>query len=241
MALAVVNTNSATNIGSSVSQASTTLAFPGAVTAGSTLVAMGFSYNDTGVAITAPAVSDGTNGAWTVRFIQNSISIDLNISAFIAYFQNSAGGVTPTVTWDPSGSAFMGGFWIGEVTGAAAASVDVTPAISVQTATTAFSIASGTLAQANEIIFAVMSSDFPNARTITPDATYTQAVEFEDNAASQAGNAQYKIVASTTSDTADWTISGAAANGISGLVSFKDSGGGAVASKPYTLTLLGMN
>ncbi len=221
MALAVVNTKSTNSIGGS-SLASTTLTYNGSVTTGSTLVALGFFYNDTG-SLVAPAVSDTVNGAWTTPgYAHASGGFDNNIAIFIAIFPNTVSG-TPTVTLDPSGNAFIGGFWIGEVTGAAASSLDVTSAANEQTTSTPF-VATGILAQADEVIFAVMSTDFANSNTITPDATYTEAVEQESNAGSQAGSGLYKIVATTASDQADWTS--VSADYLSKLITLKSAAAG---------------
>lgn len=237
MALGVTKVNSATNIGSGVAQASTTLTYSGAVAAGSTLAAGGFYYNDTGSS-TTPAVSDSVNGAWTVQSY-HSLAVDTNIQVWLAAFPNTASG-TPVVTFDPSGSAFIGGFFICEVTGAAVASVDISGISNAQTSTTTPLIASGTLGQADEVIFAAFSSNYGATDTITKDATYTELVNFGDNAVSQAGEAQYKIVATTTSDQADWTLSPTNGNTIAVLLSIKQSGGAAARGLFLTPPLSGV-
>ncbi len=186
--------------------ASTTLAFSGAVAAGSTLVAGGFDYS--GGSPASPSISDSVNGAWTVQRYYHALT-DVNIEVWLATKENTAAG-TPTVTWDPSGSADMGGWFIAEITGVDAASVDVVPAANKTVTTTQPFIASGTLAQANEILIAVMTGiTEQGVVAIAGDGTYTEIVNQGNNATSQMGQAQYKIVASTSSDTADWTITDA--------------------------------
>ncbi|MES2360039.1 MAG: hypothetical protein V4529_16990 [Gemmatimonadota bacterium] len=229
MAIGITNITTATII----SGGSTTLAFSGSVTAGSTLVAGGFNFNNSTTG--SPAISDSINGTWTVKKYANGFvsTFNQNTELWLATFENTAGG-TPTVTWNPNGtSADMGGWFICEVTGAATpTSVDVTPAMNATTGLTP-SITSGTLAQAAEVLFAVMTGDTTNGTvTIVGDAAggYTDLVNQGDNSSSQMGACQYKIVASTSSDTADWTITDVGGIGQgkgSILISIKEAAGGA--------------
>lgn len=223
---------------------STTLAYSGAVAAGSTLVAGGFDFNSTGP-VTAPAVSDTVNGAWTVKKYAFQSGTN-GIECWLATFENTAAG-TPTVTWNPAAaSADMGGWFIAEITSATTpTSVDVVPAVNQTTGLTP-SITSGTLAQANEILIAVMTGDTNTGTvTIAGDAAggWTDLVNQPDNSSSQMGAAQYKIVASTSSDTADWTITDSGGTGkdkISILISIKAAAGGAAASRSSgAITLTG--
>jgi hypothetical protein len=230
MALAITNTRNQTG----ASGGSTTLAYSGAVSAGSVLVAGGWNYNGS-ASPASPAISDSVNGSWTVRKYAG-LTADANDELWLATFDNSGAG-TPTVTWNPNGaSADMGGWFIAQVTGAANPSLDVTPATSQQTTITP-SIASGTLAQADEILFAVMTGFTENGTvTITKDATYTELANQPDNATSQMGEAQYKIVAVTTTDTADWTVtdgsSGSGFGKVSILISLKQAAAGGATSRP---------
>lgn len=233
-ALAVVNCATATKL----SGASTTQTYPGALTSGSTLVAGGFDYS--GGAPASPVISDSVNGAWTVQKYA-AMTADGNVEVWLATKENSAAG-TPTVTWDPNGTADMGGWFICEVTGAATASVDVKPAASQQNTLTP-SIASGTLAQADEVLFAVMTgASFNTSISLAGDGTYTALVNQPDNTTSQMGHAQYKIVATTTSDQADWTVTdagGGAFGKVSILISLKQAASGGCTAKP-TLMLMGV-
>lgn len=220
MAIAVTNIASAT----AISGASTTRAYGSAVTAGSTLVAGGFNYDSTPA---SPTISSSNNGSWTVKKY-GQLTADTNLEVWLATKENATAGAD-TVTWDPPGTADMGGWFICEITGVATASTtDVTPAVS-QTNGVTPSVASGTLAQAAEALFAVMGAATANpVVTIAGDGTYTQLVNNGDNA-TQAGQAQYKIVASTASDTADWTITDGGGGGVgkvSILISIKEATGG---------------
>lgn len=222
MGIGITKINSAIGLAG----ASTTLAFSGAVAAGSTLVAGGFDYS--GGSPASPAISDTVNGAWSVKKYA-VLTADALVEVWLATFENTATG-TPTVTWDPGGSADMGGWFIAEITSASTpTSVDVIPAASQQ-ATSTPSIASGTLAQANEILIALMSGQTKGGTvTIAGDGTYTELVNQGDNTGSQMGQAQYKIVATTTSDQADWTLTdsgGGADNKISILISIKEAAAG---------------
>lgn len=228
------------NTNTSQTGASTTLSFSGSVAAGSTLVAGGFDYS--GGSPGSPAISDTVNGAWAVKKYAQ-LNADSNVEIWLATFENTTGG-TPTVTWDPSGSADMGGWFIAEITGASTpTSVDVIPAKTDAAGVTP-SIASGTLAQANEIILAVMAGATNNGTvTIVGDVAggYTGLVNQGDNATTQMGQAQYKIVASTASDTADWTITdvgGGAFGKVAILISIKEGSGGVTCAP--TLSLLGV-
>lgn len=221
--------------------ASTTLAYSGAVAAGSTLIGGGFDYS--GGAPASPAISDTVNGAWTVKRYA-TLTADGNVEIWAATFENTAAG-TPTVTWDPGGSADMGGWFIAEITGATTpTSVDVVPAASQQANTNTPSIASGTLSQANEIIIAITSGQTnDSAPAITGDGTYTQLVNQPDNLTSQMGQAQYKITSSTTTDTADWSVADTAINNrnkVSILLSVKEGGGVPPPTCTPTLSLLGV-
>jgi hypothetical protein len=203
------------------------LAYSGAVTAGSTLVFAAWWYNDTG-SVTSPTVSDTVNGAWTVQSYLSFSAADANIQVAVGTFENTGAG-TPTVTFNPDGNAYVGGFAIGEVTDAATSSIDKSNVTGQNASSQAPSIASGALAQADEAIFAAFSSNFSGTQTINKDATYTEWAEEESNA-TQAGASQYKVVASTSSDTADWTFGGGTGGWVAALMSIKKTAGAATGS-----------
>lgn len=140
--------------GNSVS-GSSVLAYPGAVSAGNTLICA----IRVGAAITAISVSDDVNGAWTVT------STDFTGDTLIvAYFQNSATG-TPTVTgsWTGGGSIRT---IILDYTGVAAASVDQLQAADNGTPPVALpSTASVTTTVASEILIAIWEGSGGSAIT----------------------------------------------------------------------------
>lgn len=222
--MAVTNTRAATAISGS---ASTTLAYLSAVTAGSTLVAGGADFN---TAHASPAYSDSVNGAWTTRAYDHLASAS-DVEVSLAAFENTGAG-TPTVTFNPAGgSADIGAWFIAEVTGATTPTSVDKALTSAPAASNAPGIASGTLAQADEVIVAMMTGDHGGTPTLTlsGDGTYTALVSNNDQSV-QMGQAQYKIVAVTTTDTADWSLTPTAApnpgNPVMALISIKVAGGG---------------
>ena len=100
-------------------------------------------------------------------------------------------------------------------------------------------VASGTLAQAEEVIIAIASHTGGDTTWAVDGAGgYTQIGENEDNDLGQTYSSQYKIVAATTSDQADWAL-GASRVWFAALASFKGaSGGGGPTVK--TLAALGV-
>jgi hypothetical protein len=202
MAIAVTNLRSVTAVGGA---ASTTLAYLSAVTAGSTLFGGGANFNGSHA---SPAISDGVNGSWAVQSYA-TVPVSASIETWLATFENTGAG-TPTVTNNPAGaSADVGIFFIGEATGSSTpTSVDKSGLSHADGGSKTPFVASGVLAQANELLLAVTSGTWggtPAVTSITADPTYTTIVSNPDQS-TQLGHAQYKIVATTTSDQADWTI-----------------------------------
>lgn len=201
-----------TNVRFVLNPAGTTLAFLSAVTPGSTLVVGGGNYG------AAPTISDSVNGAYSAG-ASRSYAPDTASKVTLAYFYNTAAG-TPTVTFNTTG---IGYFFICEVTNAIASPLDVS--VNADGASgTAHSLASGTLAQADEVIFAIAGGYVGGTIAITADPTYTELVMQDDNNTNVGGQAQYKIVSSTASDTADWTWASAAPT-LKALMSLKVTAG----------------
>src|SRR5581483_767775 len=211
---------------------STTLTYSGAVTAGSTLVMGSANYN---TSHGTPAVSDSVNGSWSPGTTTGSYGAgagDANIEDYLYSFPNTSSG-TPVVTNNPAGSSTDVGTWfIAEVLGALSSSRDIVNKNGELTANNTPSIASGTLAQADEVIFAMMTGSFggtPSVTALSGDGTYTEIVNNKDQSV-QMGQAQYKIVSSTASDTADWSVTPATSpnpgDSQSVLISIKVSAGG---------------
>lgn len=206
MPLAVAETLQNTRISADSDGESITIA------SGALVVVLTSVWNSSGSTAT---VSDGTAGTYTQAVTLNS---GANETIFIHYFENHPGG-TVTVTVNPVGSGADIDFVIVEVSGAATSgALDNTNTATGTTSTPA--IASGALDQADEIIFAILTHTSPT-QAITPDATYTQAGENENNSSGQCFNAQYKIVASSASDTADWSTTPAQPVSYACLATFK--------------------
>lgn len=173
--------------------------------AGDLLVALVSVFNTAGNTMT---VSDPTNGTWTVA-TGSPVLPDANSQGHIQYLQNASGG-TVTVTCDPTGTSSDIDAVICEVSGAATSGVldqyvEATGA-GLSTNTTA-TVTTGTLAQANNIIFAICTHTGPTTG-LTSDATFTFIAEDEDNATSQAIHTEYKLVTATTAVTATVVITG---------------------------------
>jgi hypothetical protein len=152
----------------------------------------------------------------------------------------SATGGASTVTCNPNGATADIDLSCAEFSGHAASPLDKSNVTNSAVASSTPNVASGVLAQANEVIVAMCSHTGGNT-SIAPDATYTQIGENENNSTGQTYNMQFKIVASTSSDTADWTL-GAARDWFALLASFQESaGGGATPSpRPWRMGLLGV-
>ena len=189
-----------------------------AVDAGDLLVVCTSISNATGGAIT---VTDDATQTYTLA-ISSSATDAAGGRVRVHYFPNSV-AATVKVTVNPPGASADIDFTLSEVSGAATASPLDAQVRSAGTSN-APNVVSGTLAQANEIIFAVMTHDGATA-ALTPDATYTQIGENENNSTGQCYNAQYKIVAATTSDTADWSKA-TSVNWETVLASFKEAAAG---------------
>jgi len=183
--------------------------------------------------------ANGTPGTWVVTDDASQTyteAIDTSNQAqqgqvAIFYKENHPGG-TIKVTVNPDGSSADIDFTVSEVSGAATSgALDKTAANS----SAGTSVATGVLSQANEIIFGIYTHQGATS-TLSPDTAggYTEIGENENNAGGQCYNAQYKIVASTASDTADWT----GPSGECCVATFKEAAAGA-AAKAHPALLAG--
>jgi hypothetical protein len=208
---------------------SITRTYASAVLSGSLLVACGAVFN--GTSNGEPTISDSVNGTWGAAATTGYFaSGDTDSELWCWSFPNSAAG-TPAVTMNPPGGTSDNDLTIFEVTGAATSSprdisVTNTGTSSVNPVTT--SVVTGTLAQADEIIFS-SSSHTHNDRTITEDTgdSFTLADENESNSSGQTFQVQYKIVAATTTLTVNSTLGNTGTESVSwfaGAMSFKESG-----------------
>jgi hypothetical protein len=178
-------------------------------------------------------LADGGTHTYTVA---NSASGDASSHVIIRYAENTTAGAR-TLTWTETGAgntdleADVIEFAGAETSGA----LDVAPAAATGTSATP-AIASGTLAQADEVIVAMGSHTGADA-TWSFDGTYTGVSQNDDNDAGQTYATEYKIVASTSSDTADFGLS-ASRDWFCTLASFKASGGGGGGSSAVVIRLL---
>lgn len=188
------------------------------VTAGNLLVVPVAYFHGGGRTIT---VTSSPTNTWSQHV---SINGDANSHIAIWYAQNVASGdTTLTFTWSAgSGDGQLEGDILEWSSAATTGAADAT--VTNSSTGNSPSVTSGTLAQEDEVILAIVSHT-GNDVAITPDGTYTQISENEDNNLGQTYNSQYKIVASTTSDTADWSLASSRA-WFAALASFKGAAAG---------------
>jgi len=182
------------------------MAAPQTVDAGDLLVVCLSTFFSAGTPETW-TVTGSLNGAYTPA-ISEATPATAAACIGIFYKENSTAG-SETVTIDPDGATADVNFTFSEVSGGQTSGALDNTATNVDG--TALSntpnVATGALDQADEIIFALMTYEGTDT-TIAPDGTYIEIGEDENNSTGQAYNSQYKIVASTSSDTADWTLGG---------------------------------
>lgn len=173
-------------------------------TAGALLVVSYAVYNSSGCTSVAVYDSVGGPGApYTSNFLVHAT--DANACIGQAY-QNSVTAVSRTITIDPNGSSADMDFVTTEITGQeTSGTVTDTPTTTTATGgTTNATFTTGTLAQANNAIVAIVTQ-FDATTTLTVGAGYTQAGENENNTTGQSYNAQRKLVTATTGVVVNWT------------------------------------
>lgn len=180
---------------------------------GDLLIALASVFNVSGSTMT---VSGSINGTYTVA-TGSPVLPDANSQAHTQYFENAAGG-TETVTFDPVGASSDIDAVVVEVSGAATSGaldqyVEATGTVADNAPGTA-TVTTATLAQANNIVLAVMTHTGGSLRTLTTDAAFTFIAEDEDNATSQAIHTEYKLVTATTAVTATVAIGSANDGGL---------------------------
>jgi hypothetical protein len=187
-----------------------------------------------------PTISDPVNGTWssysTTGYFING---DADSEIYLHSFPNCGAGSTQ-VTCNPPGTSADIDLALTEVSGAVTSSqrdvsVTNTGAFTDQNGYTS-SVVTGTLSQADEIIFFSHShtGDTYAMATDTGDG-FTQAAENESNSTGQAYNLGYKIVSSTASVTCNGTkVAGTGAaprTWFTGVASFK-AASAAATSRP---------
>ena len=237
MAIAVVGDS----VSARVSGANSANLTRNSVGAGNLLVICVSTFNTSGAAAT---VSDNVNaGNYTQAYTLENPSNGWCQQ----YYHTNVGSGNTQVTVDPTGSSADIDFTITEISGAALSSV-------LDTATTTNSgtydnaaggtatITTATLAQANNVAVASMTNN-GNSNALTPDATFTQVGENENNSSGQCYNAERKLLSSTAAVTATWAI-GIAGTGMStwtcGIGIYKEAAAGTVVTPRRMLTGMGV-
>lgn len=203
---------------------STSLTFDSSVTTNALVVLNCWGYHATanGTMFPSGGASDNKSNTW--NFLHERAA-DFDVSCAQYYAIAATGGASFQVTLDPLTTANYGWWSITEVTGAMTSGVvdQQRTATTNDTAATATStLLTGTLAQADEIVFACMTSR--NTKTsITVDSfspAFTQITETLDFASYTPGESVYKIVTATAAVNCTWTYVGAGRNS-SALTTFK--------------------
>lgn len=170
------------------------------VAAGNLLVLTSAVFNSSGGGVVVTGGGDWEQAA--------NINGDASSQIYIHFCLAATGGTT-TVTCDPNGASADIDLTLSEYSsplrlvrdksvtnsGTFTRSVGASPLV-----------VSGVLARADELIVAIMSSTGQDGVALTPDGTYTEIGENQDNSGGQCYNAQDKLVSTTASDQADWTI-----------------------------------
>jgi hypothetical protein len=224
MALAVVQVQH--NYPLTGGSASNAVTFPSATTVGNRAVAIVHSYpNPPG----ATAVTDNKGNTWTRDFATASGPIAFSVySAPI-----TTGGTSHIVTAAVAGADIINHDVIEVSGGATGTWLDKTAANS-GTGTAYTTGSTGTLTQADEIVFVSVGVDTGDSQTITPDATYT-LLATQPNGAGYVSSGAYKIVSVTTAINHAWTTTFGSSGWFAGAVTYKATAG-VVAVAPANAT-----
>ena len=169
------------------------------VDSGDFLVALVSVFNTTGSTM---AVSDATNGTWTVPS-GSPVLPDASSQAHIQYFTNSAALSAASITFDPVGTSSDIDAVVCEISGAATSGFDqYVEATGAWVGSAGFtaSVTTATLAQANNLIFSVMTHTGASTN-FGEDASFTLIAEDTDNAGAQAFHSQ-RLTTATSATTA---------------------------------------
>ncbi len=207
---------------------STNLAFPGAISVGDLLVAVGTTW---ATATHTNPVTDSLGHTYSVLQGADLSGNGGVYKTFIAYKIATSAG-TPTVTINPSVAGAYGSFSVDAFSGVDSSTpLDVDGGSNTRTAVAAASDSITTLT-ANDLIVAVMSHDISSSSpTLTPNGSYTQIGEIESTA-NAPHNAVFLVVTTATSYTPDWTIGVLVDHSIAQTAAFKEAAAGGGASRP---------
>lgn len=188
------------------------LAFPGSVTTGNLLIVAGATYSD-GAPPNDVTVNDSIGTSYTTIN-----SVDGNGKNWIAYgIAGSSGANTVTVVMGSYGT-----FSIDEFSGVDSTPLDVNGSYSTGVGT---SVSDGiTTGVNNALIIGVMAHYTGGSFTMTPEGSWTQIGEEENNSSYQVHNTMFRIAGAAGAYTADWTLS-SSSSWLAQSASFKPGGG----------------
>lgn len=204
-----------------------TAAFPGNITSGNLIIAVGGVYNSAGT----PVTGDFTDTRGTTLTVSQ---FGPNPSAqryFIAYGIATGSGAN-TVTFSTHTGAARN-FAVAEFSGVSATPLDATGTLATGTSTSP--ACSLTTVAANALVIGVMSH-VSGASSLTPSGSWNQ-IDEQESVVNDPFSAVYQIVTTATSYSPTWTT-GASVNWGAVAWSFAPATGGAVVIR--TLAALGV-
>lgn len=226
MALAVAQATSvpSSGTGTGVFQAvsSINISFGSDTASGNLIVVTITGYDGVGGSVSS--ITDSKSNSYTKAY-EGSDGNGGYTACF--YSENITGGASHTVTVNCTGTIYGVASCI-EVSGAAtSSSVDVNTVDDTTTisASTSYSISSGSLAQADEIVFATFTKQ-ENATITNPSSPWTALYARDDWSNDHCGCAVYQIVSATDSVTSTWTFASTTVAQASGIISFKQAAAG---------------
>lgn len=189
-----------------------------------------FNY---GVSTNPTSVTDNKGNTYTQR---GKVSRAGGFTAFLYTCENATGGAGTIVTLNIGFTEYPTLAAVA-ISGVVTSSVlDVLTTDGLDTAQP-WTLSSGTLTQADEIVFGFLGSDSGSSTsTFTEGSGMTKLGEVTDSALYWTGALAYVVVAATTARTQSWTSSVAGSNSTQIVASFKAAAGGG----PITAALTGV-
>jgi hypothetical protein len=171
------------------------------VTAGNTILALISSIDTNGATRSLNSLSDG-QGSYATDASQGGNGV---LCVVASLFNANSGSHTVSVTLSGSGTACQGHMYVVEVSGIGTSnSLDQTAGTTANSQPMSTG-ATGTLAVANEIAFALSGTISSGTGTYTyPPTGFTQIHAGNDTGTNSYNSQNYQIVASTAAITADW-------------------------------------
>jgi hypothetical protein len=171
------------------------------VTAGNTIIALISSVDTNGSVRSLSSLSDG-QGSYTTDASQSGNGC---LCVVASLFNANAGSHTVSVTLSGAGAFSYGYMYVVEVAGIGTSDSFDQSAGTTGNSLTMSTGATGTLAVANEIAFAINGTIAGGAGTYNyPPTGFTQIHAGQDGSSNSFDSQNYQIVASTSAITADW-------------------------------------